>query len=56
MGLLFCACNCLAHRAESGRAVAALPVFRGNPLPLFWHCRFAATGKALKYGVLGLGT
>jgi len=37
--------------AESGSVVAALPVFRGNPLPLFWHCRLAVAGKPLKYGV-----
>jgi len=36
--------------------IAALLTFRGNALPLFWHCRFAAAGKALIYGVRALGT
>ncbi|MFL7965910.1 hypothetical protein ACEI36_27140, partial [Pseudomonas kielensis] len=28
----------------------------GNPLPLFWHCRFAGARKAPVYGVFGNGT
>jgi hypothetical protein len=28
----------------------------GNPLPLFWHCRFAPARKAPVYGVLQIGT
>jgi hypothetical protein len=39
-----------------GRSIAALPPIRGNPLPLFWHCRLAAGRKALIYGVWLLGT
>ncbi|QLL11906.1 hypothetical protein [Pseudomonas chlororaphis] len=43
--------------AQGGNSgIAALLTFRGNALPLFWHCRFAAARKALIYGVLVLGT
>ncbi|CAI8864876.1 hypothetical protein EMIT0196P_80070 [Pseudomonas chlororaphis] len=40
----------------SNRCIAALLTFRGNALPLFWHCRFAAARKALIYGLRALGT
>jgi len=34
-------------RGGSGRKAAS----GGNPLPLFWHCRFATGRKAPVYGV-----
>ncbi|MBM0280950.1 hypothetical protein [Pseudomonas chlororaphis] len=55
-GPLFLCLRFCQRRRGGNRCIAALLTFRGNALPLFWHCRFAAAGKALIYGLLALGT
>ncbi|QXG39495.1 hypothetical protein [Pseudomonas viridiflava] len=41
---------------KNGTHLAALPLYSGNALPLFWHCRFATACKPRNHCVLRSGT